>query len=224
MSPDVLAIYSQTVVTAAVTLIVGLGVFGVYLWQKIDHKKTIARIILIEIENAEGQLVAIKGNESDSLPENTLLMPTSSWEKYRHLLGRDFSSREWDTVSDFYNRCSRYDKAINYDGSSLEHDIEAFRTSVNGALAFGLAVTILGDTSVMSDDELDGQYVEFRRRVTNTFMKPENLFLYKPNKPLYEATKAIKDLNGTLSLTSVGDKLRKISKPNIWQRIFSKHN
>lgn len=224
MNPDVSAIYFQTVVSSVVTVLVGLGAFGVYLWQKIDRKKTAARIILIEIENAERQLVAIKASDSDSLPENTLLMPTSSWEKYRHLFGRDFSPREWDTISDFYNRCSLYDKAINYDGSSLEHDIEAFRLSVNHALAFGLAVTVLGDTSAMSDDELNDQYVNFGRKVTKTFMKPENLYLYKPNKPLNEATKAIKDLNGALSLTSIGNKLRKIAKLNILQRIFNKNN
>lgn len=224
MSPDTSAIYFQTIVTAVVTLIVGLGAFGVYTWQKRDHKKTSARILLIEIENAERQLAIIKGKDSDSLPENTYLMPTYSWEKYRHLFGRDFSSREWDTISDFYNRCLQYDRAVTYDAASLEHDIEAFRSSVNNALALGLGLRILSDTASMDDNEINDRYVQYRHKVTKTFMEPTNLFLYKPNKPLNEATKAIKDLNGTVSLTSVGDKLRKISRPNLWQRIFTKHN
>lgn len=221
MTSEVSAIYLQTIVTALATVVVGFGAFGVYVWQKRDHKKTAARILLIEIENAERQLSSIKSNESDSLPENTYLMPTSSWEKYRHLFGRDLTSREWDTISEFYNRCIQYDKAVTYDASSLEHDIEALRISVKQALALGLAITILSDTSGLSNEELNDAYAEFGNKLTKTYMSPENLYMYKPNKPLNEATKAIKDLDNTLSLTSIGDKLRKMSKPSLLQRIFN---
>lgn len=223
MSPEVQAIHFQTILTALVTFIVGLGAFLVYIWQKHDRKKTAARILLIEIENAERQLSNIKNmsGNSESLPENGYLMPTSSWEKYRHLFGRDFTSREWDAISDFYNRCAQFDKAVTYDASSLEYDIEALRISVKQSLALGLAITILGDTSAMSEDELDAAYVNFANKLVNIYMKAENLYMYKPKKPLNEATKAIKDLNDTISLTSVGDKFRKISKPSLISRIFT---
>lgn len=225
MDSEVVAIYFQTWVTAIITFLVGLGAFGVYMWQKRDQKKTAARIILIEIENAESQLKIVKDSpKAEALPENTRLMPTASWEKYRHLFARMFTPREWDTISDFYNKCLEYDRAVTYDASSLELDIEAFRSSVNNALALVLAVTILNDNgNSLSDDELDAQYVELQRKLTTVFMEPKNLFIYKPTKPLNEAARAIRALDSVMSLTSVGDKLRKISKPNLLQRILSKN-
>lgn len=223
MREEVAAIYFQTWVTAAVALVVGSAAFGVYIWQKRDQKKTAARILLVEIENAERQLSIIKktGND-DSLSESVRLMPTTSWEKYRHLFGRTFTSREWDTVSDFYNRCSQYDKAVDYDSTSITRDIEAWRTSVNHALALVISISLLNDSSgQLTDREFEDQYRELGRRLTEVYMKPSNLFIYKPVKPLKEATDALKELTETLSLTSVGDKLRKVSRPNLWQRIFN---
>lgn len=200
--------------TASVTLIVGFVALEVYRRQKRDHKKTAARILLVEIENAERQLNIIK--ESEKLSENSRLMSSSSWEKYRHLFGQDFTAREWDTISDFYTRCIQYDKAIDYDGSSIYHDIEAFRTSLNNALALS-AANIIVSNPALTNDEVVQEYVVFRDKLDKAYMS--NLLPYSPNKPVNDATRALQGLDTTLSLTSIGDKLRKIAKPTLWQRI-----
>lgn len=206
----------ENYVTAVVTLIVGFTAFEVYRRQKRDQKKTSARILLVEIENAERQLSIIK--ESDKLSENVRLMSSASWEKYRHLFGQDFTAREWDTVSDFYNRCIQYDQAIDYDSSNIYHDIEAFRTSVNNALALS-AANIIASNPALSDEEIIQEYAVFKDKLEKSYMS--NFLPYSPNKPVNDAAKALQGLDSTLSLTSVGDKLRKISKPTLWQRISS---
>ena len=91
-------------------------------------------------------------------------MSSSSWEKYRHLFGQDFTAREWDTISDFYNRCIQYDRAVDYDSSNIYHDIEAFRTSVNNALALSAANIIAGNGS-LSDEEVAQEYVAFKDKL-----------------------------------------------------------
>lgn len=212
----------QEYIVAAVTLLVGFVALEVYRRQKRDQRKTAARIILVEIENAERQLSMIKeAGNPEKLSENTRLMSTASWEKYRHLFGQTFTSREWDTISDFYNRCAQYDKAVEYDSSSIYHDIEAIRTGINNALSLG-AANIVATNSQLSLEEIDAEYRLFKEKLVNTYMARDNLFTYAPNKPLIDATTALKELNTSLSLTSVGDKLRRISRPGIWQRLLNK--
>ena len=205
-------------ISAGVTLLVGLIALEVYRRQKRDEKKNAARIILVEIENAERQLSIIKENNNGNISENPRLMTSSSWEKYRHLFGRDFTPREWDTISDFYNRCLQYDKAVEYDDSSFYHDIEAFRTSINNALALG-ALTIVTSDGGMTKEEISTEYGRIKDNLVGAYM--DNLHMYSPNKPVNVAARALSELNSNLSLTSVGDKLRKLSKPSFWQKITS---
>ena len=204
----------ENYITAGITLAVGFAAFEVYRREKRDHKKTAARILLVEIENAERQLAIIK--ESDKLSENVRLMSSSSWEKYRHLFGQDFTAREWDTISDFYNRCTQYDKAVDYDSSNIYHDIEAYRTSVNNALALSAANIIVGNPA-LSDEEIIKEYAIFKDKLDKAYMS--NFLPYSPTKPINDAAKALQGLDSTLSLTSVGNKLRKVAKPTLWQRI-----
>lgn len=182
----------ESYITAGVTLLVGLVALEVYRRQKRDEKKNAARILLVEIENAERQLSVIRESGNDkTLSENSRLMSSSSWEKYRHMFGQNFTSREWDTVSDFYNRCLQYDKAVEYDGSSFYHDIEAFRTSVNNALALGVA-NIIATNPTLTTEEVDEEYQEYKSKLIDTFMKPKNLHIYSPNKPINDAANALK--------------------------------
>ena len=204
----------ETYLTPIVTLIVGFIALEVYRRQKRDHRKTAARILLVEIENAERQLAIIR--ESNKLSESVRLMSSSSWEKYRHLFGQVFTAREWDTISDFYNRCIQYDRAVEYDSSSVHHDIEAFRTSVNNALAMGAANIIMTNPN-LSDIEIMDEYALFKEKMKKAYMG--NFLEYNPTKPVNDAAKALIGLDSTLSLTSVGNKLRRISKPTLWQRI-----
>jgi len=123
-------------VSAGVTFLVGLVALFVYQKQKRDHKKDAANILIIEIESAERQLQAIQeGAAPKTLKENQFLMPSASWATYRHLFARDFSLREWDIVTDFYNRCKQFDEAVQYNSTFFRHDVEAYRISLNQALA-----------------------------------------------------------------------------------------
>lgn len=211
-------------VQAGVTLLVGLVAFEVYRRQKRDHKKTAARIILIEIENAERQLQTISSSESDTLTENTYLMPSSSWEKYRHLFAQDFTPREWDTITNFYNRCALFDEAVTFNSLAFKQNVEAFRKSINFALVLQASQLINGtdssDTSEATGALIREEYIRFRDSLISLYMSPSNLYMYNPQKPLNDAVAATKSIDRTISLSSIGTKLRKVSKQGLFERVF----
>jgi hypothetical protein len=211
--------------TALVTFIVGLVALEVYQKQKRDFKKTAARILLIEIENAERQLQVINQNgEPKNLAENLYLMPSASWEKYRHLFAQDFTPREWDTITNFYNRCLQFDEAVKYDSVSFKQDIEAFRTSINAILAAKAGKMIEDLSQDATENELAAtgeSYRKFRDELSALYMTPSNLHMYSPQKPVTDAVAAIKNLDGGLSLTTVGVKLRKLAKQGFFARLFN---
>lgn len=214
----------EAYITAAVTFIVGLVALEVYRKQKRDNKKTAARILLIEIENAERQLTIISENgEVQNLAENLYLMPSSSWEKYRHLFAQDLTPREWDTITNFYNKCQQFDEAVRYDSLSFKQNVEAFRNSINFVLALKAGEIAANASDEITDNETDIMninYRKFRDLVTELYMSGPNLYMYSPQKPLNDAIAATRNLDRTLSITTVGIKLRNISKQSIWSRIF----
>ena len=209
---------------AGVTILVGLGAFEVYRRQKRDHKKTAARIILIEIENAERKLQTLTNQEGDELVENTYLMPSASWKIYRHLFAQDFLPREWDTITNFYERCAQYDEAVRFDSMSFTQNTEAYRKSINLVLAFQASQLISGidhsDTPEQTGASVREEYIKFRDSVTSLYMSPNNLYMYKPVKALNDAAAATESIDRTISLTSIGLKLKRIARPGLFERIF----
>jgi len=210
---------------AIVTLLVGLTALEVYRKQKRDNKKTAARILLIEIENAERQLQIINENgEPSNLAENIYLMPSSSWSKYRHLFAQDFSPREWDTITNFYNKCLQFDDAVKYDNLSFKQNVEAYRNSVNLVLALkaGELTSNIQDNSDTNETTIvNSEYLNFRDNLTTLYMSANNLYMYSPQKAINDAVAAIKNLDKTLSLTTIGTKLRRVSRQGFWARVFN---
>ncbi|HUB93219.1 MAG TPA: hypothetical protein VMB52_01835 [Verrucomicrobiae bacterium] len=84
---------------AAVTLVVGFFAIYVYRKQKRDEKMRAARIILLEVRNAEKQLKEARvrineaaKNDLQIVPERLYAMPTNSWRRLNYLFVKDFSS------------------------------------------------------------------------------------------------------------------------------------
>jgi hypothetical protein len=96
---------------AIVTLAVGSIALFIYWKRRLDNKRDIASIILLEIKNAERLLKDekeqfIKSNEESIGTE--LLMPVESWSKNKYLFVRDLDRDEWDTITEFYKNCLLY--------------------------------------------------------------------------------------------------------------------
>jgi hypothetical protein len=217
-----------------VTLLVGFVALLVYQKQKRDNKRDAANILLIEIEGAEKQLQVLKdGGTPKGLKESFYLMPSASWSKYRHLFARNFTAREWDIITNFYARCKQFDEAVTWNGTFIRQDIEAYRTSINLALALAAltCVQAIDDTSEGADSDehdkiaaADNKYVVLRERLTRLYMEPKNLYTYDPQKPINDAVGAIGSVDGTISTSTIGTKLRKTAKPTFFQRIFSRQS
>ncbi|MDP2669753.1 MAG: hypothetical protein Q8O99_01745 [bacterium] len=70
----------------------------------------------MEIEKAEKNLIPIKAPITTSnILERKFLLPESSRQKYKHLLARDFSTRELEIIDSFYETCQIIDsETIRY--------------------------------------------------------------------------------------------------------------
>ena len=216
-------------ISAIVTFIVGFVALFVYLKQKRDHKKDAANILLIEIEAAERQLQIVKESGApQELKEGSFLMPSSSWSTYRHLFARDLSPREWDIITNFYTKCKQFDESVDYNSSFFKQDVEAYRLSINSALALiAKDVSINIDEGPSQDESLifDAANEHYRRiagRAKNLFMNVENIYRYEPNKPISDAIDALATLDTGISTGTIGIKLRRIAKPGFATRFFKK--
>ncbi len=82
-----------------------------YLWKVKIDKRNAARVLLMEIRNAERTLKVIK--ESGVIAETTFVMPVSSWKKFQHYFVKDFDIDELDDLNHFYNLCILIQKEVN---------------------------------------------------------------------------------------------------------------
>jgi hypothetical protein len=219
----------ENYLSSIVTFVVGFIALFIYQKQKRDHKKNAANILIIEIEGAERQLQTLKESGTPkTLKEGQYLMPSSSWSKYRHLFARDFTSREWDILTNFYNRCQEFDDAVRYNGTFFRQDVEAYRTSINRVLAeaaFEVSKESEKDTEEDDQKRFDAADKKYLARIATAiklYMEPKNLYTYDPQKPINDAVAALGSMESTISTSTIGVKLRKIAKQPLLQRIFSR--
>jgi hypothetical protein len=94
-----------------ITLLVGSIAIGLYIHQKRDYKKGIAKLILQEIRYAEKQIKIARERSNIFLLSNALL-PTNSWYNNIHLFVYDLEETDRDSISDFYAKVSFLDRVI----------------------------------------------------------------------------------------------------------------
>lgn len=108
---DVIRFLNSGFFIALVTL--GVGLFAIYLYihQRNDHKRDIAKLILQEIRYAERHIKIARERKNVFLLSNKLL-PTCSWYDNIYMFVNDLEETERDTISDFYSKVNFLDKAI----------------------------------------------------------------------------------------------------------------
>jgi len=98
------------------TFAAGYIALRVYQKQKNDEKRNAANVIVLEIEGAEEGLrkVSVDRPFTGNDEADTVLMKTTSWDKYKHLFVADFlqDRNEWNKIADFYTQCGEYDTAV----------------------------------------------------------------------------------------------------------------
>ena len=210
----------NTLITSAITLLVGLTAFAVYIWQKHDNKKLAANAILFEIKNAERVIAEARNNlKKDYLSEELFAMQYESWTKYRHLFVKNFDRDEWNTITDFYNKCQLFDETVAYNKTFFQKNEEQIRVNKQRIVSDYTKEAVDAMMQVNDDDpdkeetavKITEEFVEKTRRFDDTYMGRQDLVMYNPTKPVTDAKIYLADLT-QISGTSVGIKLKKIAK------------
>lgn len=201
------------------SLLVGtVGLVALYLYdkQKKDNKKETANIILLEIQNAERMIKQIKDEllykPFPMIPVNIFTMPSESWSSRKYLFVGDFDRNEWDTITDFYNNCRLYDEAVKLNNSYFEKNTEQLRVNLQKKTADD--VTKAFQSLLKATPENKKKLLEKINQDAKDFFDfyAQSSMQYKPQKALDDAKQAIGGLDNNISLTSIGIKLKEISK------------
>ncbi len=201
-----------------VALGVGVAAYSVYRRRRRDVKRDAANVILLEIESAEQQLQAVNQTQAqlpDTLPETIFLMKNSSWEKYRYHFVRDFDRNEWDKITDFYDKCRRYDEAVVYNNSLFKANHRNWASNLYRVLAEYAREHADKMVEAKDNDKpaLEDAYINRRKTLIETYtnVDEKHTYFHNPIKPVNDAKAVLSTIETNLSLTSVGIKLKRLA-------------
>lgn len=212
-------IVNSTALLTAVTLVIATSAYRIYNRQKKDNKHDAAKILLLEIEGAERQLERVSPDKpfSNINEPDVFVMPTASWDKYKYLFVTDFDRNEWDKITGFYVRCRAYDDAVRLNRLYFDKNQQEIRVNLQRILATYADTYATAMATASTDAErnpLTASYVAKRKAIETTMTgvgQPDFVTTYMPMKSENDAKAALRNVEGSLSLTSVGSKLKKLS-------------
>jgi len=196
-----------------ILLIGGLVTFRLYKRTQFDKKRDVANIILLEIQNAENNFRAIfttLNNLPSSLPEDIIVMPTESWNRYKYLFVNDFDKNQWNSLNNFYSDCQLLDNALNAYHSSFQKNEEQYRVNIQKTSCNYVKEFLEKPSNLKVSPQNEKQIQDKIDLFTSIYLKSARV--YTPQKPMIDAKRIISVINTNLSLTSVGDILKKFSK------------
>jgi hypothetical protein len=193
--------YSQSVIT----LVVGTFAFFLYKKQKSDEKINAARIIFLEIRNAE-----VKLDEATSLIDREMkdfpsLLSQNSWNKYSHLFASNFEQSELEEINRFYSNCESLQEMIDKDNNFFWLNAE-YRTQV---VQSGLFDNIR--TNYKEGEEADEKVKRNQEKVKLLDEFVSDWYSYTPSKTLNKIRIGI---NRTRKVTTnpTGEKLKRFAR------------
>ena len=102
------------------TIFAALVAYIIWIFQKRSDKRDIAQIILMEIRNAEKNIISMNGNKI--LNPDIILLPTNNWVRKNYLFINDLDTDEFDLINNFYNKCSLIDKSLSQLDTGIQLD------------------------------------------------------------------------------------------------------
>lgn len=208
---------------AIITFLV--GTFGFYLYHRRqqDYKRRAARIILLEVRNAEAQLKdardRIAANSDGWLPEHLYTMPSNSWNENKHLFVEDFKPNEWQSLNEFYDTCQLFDEAIKHNDSRFPEDEKEIRRNVHRATykyIIECSEKLLSAGSEEDKQKIVEDFIKFRNHAVELLTDSKFIYIYTPAKQNQDVKNCLDKLDMNLSLSTVGTKLEKLGKNKLW--------
>lgn len=180
-------------VTPIVTILAGLVVLYIYYKQKRDERASVASIVLLEIQQAENAIDAIKpDNKVDDIVS---VLPNNTWSKAHHLFIKDLTHEERVLLTNFYTECEVIESAIREyrDYLSISRTEKVKATQV---LLSQIHYDAVANEKVVDADKVLEQYFEndswFKphnaQQVIDTYM---NRFRHITNTPLETKLRSI---------------------------------
>jgi len=204
---------------AIITFVVGTFAFYLYHRQKSDSKRRLAKIILLEIENAQSQLQEAKKqvlqSPDDPLPEHLYVMPADTWSKNKHLFIEDFKTSEWNAINQFYGICQLFDEAIRHNDSRFAEQEKEVRRNVQQVT---YKYTIEYNDKILAartDEEKDAVMKEFLKKRDNAvsvLVDGRYMYFWTPAKQNQVVKGCLENVDTDLSLSIVGQKFQRLSK------------
>lgn len=206
-------ILNSTFLQTLVTFVVGCAALITYFLQKRDKKRTAALMLLLEIQQVEGAAQSAREyiRQGDLEAIDTRLLLSDTWDQNKHLFSRLLDKDEWDVVTRFYNTARLLDNTIQRSHDGLDAEVEQIRANRQSQFA--------EITSIAAQQIADGKnkivvMKEFQDKIKffdELYMLQQNQLRYKPQKFVDDAQRYLSELE-TISTTSVGQKLKKISR------------
>lgn len=190
----------ERIFTGVITLITGAVALVIYYLHKKDEKQKAAKIVLMEIREAESSIKELKKNGVVTTDFSTIL-PFNSWVKYNHLFVYQLDRDELDLINNFYTSCSIAEKEIQRLNSYLPLAME------QKARDLQLKLVELADKH--KNNKLD--YEKQKRSILEIVHGEDYWFL--PNAPKQKLISYIQNISH-VSTSTAGNKLKKVAKIN----------
>lgn len=186
------------------TLLTGGVAIGVFYWQKREKRMQAARILLLEIRNAEKTISEIKN--SQAVTESSFILPVNSWQKLQNLFITDFDNDELATLNDFYNLCSLAQKEVDRINSFLPMAIEEkIRLTQQKLLELAEKHKTEGNTFGKGSN-----YLKEKEEILNAIFYNEADW-FSPKMPASKLVSYLQNIR-YITTSSCGQKLKKIAR------------
>ncbi len=197
---ELIASFSGAIATSLSVFVV----VAIYFGQLRKERREAARILLMEIRNAEKTITDIKN--SGIVTEMTSLLPVSNWQKFQHLFISDLNQDELILLNDFYNLCAIVQQEIDRMKAHLpvSHE-EKIRVTQQ---IFGR----LAERHLKEDNFKQGsEYIKDRDSVLETLNKEELVF--QPSLNAVRIRQYVPNVR-YVTATTCDQKLKRIAKLN----------
>lgn len=219
----IVAFFNSNFFVALTTIVAGLTALYLYNKQKSDNKKDAAKTIYSELVYAEriiGDVKKIKQNQALlEIDATKYILGESSWIKFKYHFINEFDANEWEKINTFFNQRDAFDKTIKDIANLFPKNIEYRTKSIQEELAK------LASEQAKEWDSIDSTNTDAQQKVIKKYENLANTFrtvyvdantsfkyLYTPSGTYSFIEKDLDNIDLTISTSSVGQKLKKISK------------
>ena len=177
------------------TILTGTVAIGIFIRRRMQEKRDAARIILMEIRNAESKIKEIRS--SATITDFTSVLPNNSWPNYSHLFAQDLDRDELDLVNSFFSRSTLVEREVNKFTNSLTIAMEEKEKLLQAKLI-----------ELANEGKTSEEYETKKNKLLE--IAHNEGYYFSPTAPLNKITGYLQDFP-LITSSNIGRKLKKIA-------------